>query len=135
MPLKIKVCGISRTPPQFRDVSPFSRFADFTRLRFNNGEKKERKKEVMGIDIIPLLNNNNLCTRIKRFFFYFIYNQIRSSFHSSKKKKRKTYIRTDIRDYFRNQVTVRETLKLILGEDGLMHSVREYRMAARNIRG
>lgn len=83
----------------------------------------------MGIDIIPLLNNNNLCTRIKRFFFYFIYNQI-----SLKKKKRKTYI-TDIRDYFRNQVTVRETLKLILGEDGLMHSVREYRMAARNIRG
>lgn len=85
----------------------------------------------MGIDIIPLLNNNNLCTRIKRFFFYFIYNQI----SLKKKKKRKTYIRTDIRDYFRNQVTVRETLKLILGEDGLMHSVREYRMAARNIRG
>lgn len=38
----------------------------------------------MGIDIIPLLNNNNLCTRIKRFFFYFIYNQI-----SLKKKKKK----------------------------------------------
>lgn len=38
----------------------------------------------MGIDIIPLLNNNNLCTRIKRFFFYFIYNQI-----SLKKKEEK----------------------------------------------
>lgn len=129
MPLKIKVCGISRTPPQFRDVSPFSRFADFTRLRFNNGEKRERKREVMGIDIISLLNNNNLCTRIKLFFFTLFITRFRS-----KKKKRKTYI-TDIRDYFRNQVTVRETLKLILGEDGLMHSVREYRMAARNIRG
>lgn len=129
MPLKIKVCGISRTPPQFRDVSPFSRFADFTRLRFNNGEKRERKREIMGINIISLLNNNNLCTRIKLFFFTLFITRFRS-----KKKKRKTYI-TDIRDYFRNQVTVRETLKLILGEDGLMHSVREYRMAARNIRG